>query len=165
MHRVTSVMLGDLGVSNVINAMSAPTALDILQAHGDYIDVIICDLNMPDMDGIEFIRHLAAREFKGSLILTSGEDMRILKTVEKLAIEHDLQVIGVLEKPVSPARLGELLDSLDQIKQEGTLMPFDAITLPELEAAIREGELDVHFQPKIEIASGQVVGVEALAHL
>jgi EAL domain-containing protein (putative c-di-GMP-specific phosphodiesterase class I)/signal transduction histidine kinase/DNA-binding response OmpR family regulator len=163
MHRVTSVMLGDLGVSNVINAMSAPAALDILQAHGDAIDVIICDLNMPDMDGIEFIRHLAGREFKGSLILTSGEDMRILKTVEKLAIEHDLQVIGVLEKPVSRIRLGELLDSLDQIKQEGTLILFDAITLPELENAIREGELDVYLQPKIEIASGQVVGVEALA--
>jgi len=163
MHRVTSVMLGDLGVSNIINAMSAPAALDILQAHGDAIDVIICDLNMPDMDGIEFIRHLAGREFKGSLILTSGENLRILKTVEKLAIEHDLQVTGVLEKPVSRVRLGELLDSLDQIKQEGTLMLFDAITQPELENALGKGELDVYFQPKIEIASGKVVGVEALA--
>jgi EAL domain-containing protein (putative c-di-GMP-specific phosphodiesterase class I) len=56
-----------------------------------------------------------------------------------------------------------LLDSLDQIKQEGTLMLFDAITLPELENAISKGELDVYFQPKVEIASGQVVGIEALA--
>ena len=163
MHRITSVMLNDLGVSRVINAMSGPAALDILKAQGDAIDVIICDLNMPSMDGVEFIRHLSRRDYKGSLILTSGEDLRILKTVEKLAIEHDLQVLGVLEKPVTPAKLGELLDSLDQIQQEGTLILYDAITLPELENAIQNGELETYFQPKIDILSGRVVGVEALA--
>ena len=163
MHRVTTVMLNDLGFSNVINAMSGPDALEILQARVDYVDVIICDLNMPDMDGVKFIRHLAKRKFEGSLILTSGEDLRILKTVEKLAHEHDLQVLGILEKPATPAKLGELLDSLDQVQQEGTIMAVDAITLPELENAINNGQLDTYFQPKIDIASGRVVGVEALA--
>lgn len=163
MHRVTTMMLNDLGVSGVINAMSGPSALDILQAQGDAIDVIICDLNMPEMDGVEFIRHLARQEYSGSLILTSGEDMRILKTVEKLAIERDLQVLGVLEKPVVPVKLGELLDSLDQVRQEGTIMQLDAVSLPELENAIKNGELDTYFQPKIDIRSGRVVGVEALA--
>ena len=163
MHRVTTMMLNDLGVSSVINAMSGPAALDILQAQGDAIDVIICDLNMPEMDGVEFIRHLAQQEYSGSLILTSGEDMRILKTVEKLAIEHDLQVLGVLEKPVAPVKLAELLDSLDQVRQEGTIMLIDAVSLSELECAIKNGELDTHFQPKIDIRSGRVVGVEALA--
>ena len=163
MHRVTSVMLNDLGVSRVINAMSGPAALDILQAQDDAIDVIICDLNMPEMDGVEFIRHLSMRDYEGALILTSGEDLRILKTVEKLAIEHELQVLGVLEKPITPAKLGELLDSLDQIQQEGTLMLYDAITLPELKNAIDNGELETYFQPKIDILSGRVVGIEALA--
>ena len=163
MHRVTSVMLNDLGVSRVINAMSGPDALAILETQSDTIDVIICDLNMPDMDGVEFIRHLARSDYSGSLIVTSGEDLRILKTVEKLAIEHDLHVLGVLEKPVMPTKLGELLDSLDQIQQEGTLLVYDAITLPELESAIQNGELETYFQPKIDIATGRVVGVEALA--
>ena len=163
MHRVTSVMLNELGVSRVINAMSGPEALATLKTEGESIDVIICDLNMPDMDGVEFIRHLARSDYSGSLILTSGEDLRILKTVEKLAIEHNLQVLGVLEKPATPAKLSELLDSLDQIQQEGTLMTLDAINVSELENAIENGELETYFQPKIDIASGRVVGVEALA--
>ena len=164
MHRITTIMLKDLGVSSVINAMSGSDALDILKAQGeDAIDVIICDLNMPKMDGVEFIRHLAQQKYQGALILTSGEDMRILKTVEKLAIEHDLQVLGILEKPVAPAKIGELLDSLDQVQQEGTMILYDAITLLELKNAIGNGELDTHFQPKIDIKSGKVVGVEALA--
>lgn len=163
MHRVTTVMLNDLGVSRVISAMSGAAALDILDAHGNSIDVIICDLNMPNMDGVEFIRHLARRGYEGALILTSGEDMRILKTVEKLAIEHDLHMLGVLEKPVTPTKIIELLDALDQVQEEGTMMLFDAITVPELEAAIGNDELDTYFQPKVEIASGRVVGIEALA--
>ncbi len=163
MHRVTTVILNDLGVSRVTNAMSGPEALEVLDKGNDNVDVIICDLNMPDMDGVEFIRHLASRKFEGSLILTSGEDLRILRTVEKLAIEHELQVLGVLEKPVSPVKLGELLDSLDQIQQEGTMMLAAVFTLEELRSAIANDEIDVYFQPKIDIRSGKVVGVEALA--
>jgi EAL domain-containing protein (putative c-di-GMP-specific phosphodiesterase class I)/signal transduction histidine kinase/DNA-binding response OmpR family regulator len=163
MHRVTTVMLNDLGFSKVMNAMSGPAALEILQARIDYVDVIICDLNMPEMDGVKFIRHLANLKFPGSLILTSGEDLRILRTVEKLANEHELHVLGILQKPATPAKLGELLDSLDQVQQEGTIMMADNVTLPELENAINNGELDTFFQPKIDIVSGRVVGVEALA--
>ena len=162
MHRVMTVMLNDLGVSGVLNAMSGPAALDILEQNGGRIDVVICDLNMPEMDGIEFIRHLAKRQYTGSLILTSGEDLRILKTVEKLAIEHNLQMLGVLEKPATPAKISELLESLDQVRQEGTMMMVDAFSLKELEHAIEADELDTYFQPKVDAKSGLVVGVEAL---
>jgi len=163
MHRVTTVILNDLGVSGVMNAMSGSEALDYLDRESGDIDVIICDLNMPGMDGVELIRHLARKAYSGALILTSGEDIRILKTVEKLAIEHELQVLGVLEKPVSPVKLGELLDSLDQIRSEGTMMLVDAFGVDELERAISDDQLDTFFQPKIDIESGNVVGVEALA--
>ena len=162
MHRVMTVMLNDLGISGVLNAMSGPAALEVLQDNRGSIDVVVCDLNMPEMDGVELIRHLAKMKYSGSLILTSGEDLRILKTVEKLSIEHDLHVLGVLEKPATPAKLSELLDSLDQIRQEGTMMLVDAFSLAELKNAIDSDELDTYFQPKVEIASGQVVGIEAL---
>ena len=162
MHRMTTVMLNDLGISDVFNAMSGPAALEILEQNGGCIDVVICDLNMPEMDGVEFIRHLAQRKYAGSLILSSGEDLRILKTVEKLAIEHDLHVLGVLEKPATPTKISELLDSLDQIREEGTMMAADAFSLAELEHAIAAGELDTYFQPKVDVKSGRVVGVEAL---
>ena len=162
MHRVVTVMLNDLGISSVQSAMSGPQALEIIAQANRPVDVVVCDLNMPEMDGVEFIRHLARSEFEGSVILTSGEDIRILKTVEKLAIEHDLHVLGVLEKPVTPARLGELLDSLDQIRQEGTMLLSEPFNASDLARAIDKGELDTYFQPKIDIASGEIVGVEAL---
>ena len=104
-HKVTSLLLDDMGFRNVYSALSGPRGLEILSEQDDAIDIVICDLNMPDMDGVEFTRRLAGRTFGGSLIIISGEDIRILKTVEKLAIEHELHVLGAIEKPVTQAKL------------------------------------------------------------
>jgi EAL domain-containing protein (putative c-di-GMP-specific phosphodiesterase class I) len=52
---------------------------------------------------------------------------------------------------------------LDQVQEEGTMILFESITPAELEVAIRRDELDTYFQPKVDIASGRVVGIEALA--
>ena len=162
MHRVTTLILNDLGINRVSNAMSGHEALKMLGENADSIDVIVCDLNMPEMDGIEFTRHLARQQYEGSLILSSGENIRILKTVEKLAIEHELQVLGVLEKPVTQAKLSDLLKELDQSKTDTTLIQSMAFSIEELTRAINEDELVVYFQPKVDVRSLQVVGVEAL---
>jgi EAL domain-containing protein (putative c-di-GMP-specific phosphodiesterase class I)/signal transduction histidine kinase/CheY-like chemotaxis protein/HPt (histidine-containing phosphotransfer) domain-containing protein len=162
MHRTTSVMLNDLGVSQVQNAMSGDDGLEIVRQPENVIDVIFCDLNMPGMDGVEFIRHLAKEDYNGSLVLMSGEDVRILKTVEKLAYEHHLNVLGVLEKPPRPAHIRDLLETIDLTAAERTVVAHGAFSVAELRRAIEQGELDTYFQPKIEISSGKVVGVESL---
>jgi len=162
MHQVSTLILNDLGIGNVVTALSGQRALEILDAKSTGIDVVICDLNMPQMDGVEFTRHLARQGFSGSLIFSSGEDIRILKTVEKLAIEHELQVLGVLEKPVTQAKLRELLNALDPTQTEATLIKSRTYSVAELSHAINGGELDTYFQPKVDVLSRQVVGVEAL---
>jgi EAL domain-containing protein (putative c-di-GMP-specific phosphodiesterase class I)/DNA-binding response OmpR family regulator len=161
-HKVTTILLNDLGIHNVHTALSGPHGLEIIGEQDDDIDVVICDLNMPEMDGVEFTRQLAERNYAGSLILISGEDIRILKTVEKLAIEHDLHVLGVMEKPPTQVKLSEMLRLLDQIKSEKSLILTDAITVQDLSNAIKEGEMDIYFQPKVDVRNRQVVGVEAL---
>jgi EAL domain-containing protein (putative c-di-GMP-specific phosphodiesterase class I)/DNA-binding response OmpR family regulator len=162
-HRVTRLMLLDLGIHQVITALSGQGALEVLQQTQGSIDVIICDLNMPEMDGVEFTRHLAKMNYAGSLILSSGEGIRILKTVEKLAIEHELQVLGVLEKPITPIKLSQLLGNLEETQTEATLLRPRRFSEKELIQAIEGDELDTYFQPKVDVKTRQVVGVEALA--
>jgi sensor c-di-GMP phosphodiesterase-like protein len=118
---------------------------------------------MPEMDGVEFTRHLARMNYAGSLILSSGEGIRILKTVEKLAIEHELQVLGVLEKPITPIKLSQLLGNLEETQTEATLLRPRRFSEKELIQAIEGDELDTYFQPKVDVKTRQVVGVEALA--
>lgn len=161
-HLVTTVILNDLGIFKVESALSGLLALDIVRKNTDAIDVVMCDINMPDMDGIELMRHLAELHFSGSIIITSGEDVRILRTVEKLAIEHELHVLGVLQKPVMPAKIREMLGMLDQAKTEGTLIKAEGVNAKELKHAIDSDQLATYFQPKVDLKTAQVVGMEVL---
>jgi EAL domain-containing protein (putative c-di-GMP-specific phosphodiesterase class I)/ActR/RegA family two-component response regulator len=161
-HHVTTVILNDLGIKSVQSALSGSLALDIINQSSDSIDVVIFDLNMPDMDGVKLMRHLAKLQFSGAIIITSGEDARILRTVEKLAIEHALQVLGVLQKPVLPAKIRELLELLDQTKTAGTLIQGEGVTGEKLKQGMRRDELTTYFQPKVDLKTAQIVGIEVL---
>lgn len=88
------------GVGNVMSAVCGSDALDRIESHDVAVDIIICDLQMPEMDGIEVIRHLANDGFGGGIVLVSGEDKRVLKTAENMAEVRGLNVIGSLSKPV-----------------------------------------------------------------
>src|SRR5262249_14589951 len=48
-------------------------------------DIILLDLVMPEMDGIEILRLLGERHCKARIILMSGVNIRVIETAKKLA--------------------------------------------------------------------------------
>jgi len=71
--------------------------------------LLLIDLNMPQMDGVELIGHLARIGFVGALALVVGPDPRVLYTAERLARAHGLNTLGHLRKPADPEALNLLL--------------------------------------------------------
>jgi len=128
--------------------------------------VLILDLNMPEMDGIEVMRRLAVMNNPPALILVSGHDTGVLNSAEKLCEAHKLEVIASLSKPLKLERLRQVLKQfaardvearqLIAGESEICIRPF------ELEQAINNDELVMHYQPQISVATGMLTGVEAL---
>jgi EAL domain-containing protein (putative c-di-GMP-specific phosphodiesterase class I)/CheY-like chemotaxis protein len=151
-----------LDCAAVTQCERAQDAVALLEAQLDAFGLVFCDLQMPDIDGVEFVRHLARLGYRGSLVLVSAEDGRILQTVQKLARAHHIRIVAALAKPVSSEQLQQVLASTATRTTAARGAARHAHTVEDLKRAITGRELVNHYQPKIELATGALVGAEAL---
>ncbi len=128
--------------------------------------VLILDLNMPEMDGIEVMRRLASMDNPPALILVSGHDAGVLHSAEKLCEAHELELIASLAKPLSLEGICQLLKQYTHrtLIDESEIVKSSniRITPSEIERAISHDELVMYYQPQVAVATGMLTGVEAL---
>lgn len=155
-------ILTNLGYSAVTLCESGRVALEHIDNSVNRPDMILLDLNMPEMDGIEFVHRLVERHYAGSVILFSGEDEHVLQAAEKLVQMHEIRMTGSLRKPVTPEMLVALLEKWALSRQADLQEVVNVYSANELRAAISNGELINFYQPKVEPATGWVMGVETL---
>ncbi|MCZ2495797.1 EAL domain-containing protein [Xylophilus sp. Kf1] len=151
-----------IGYDQVRTAEGGEQALALLLADPAAIDVVVCDVNMPGMDGIEFLQKLDSSGFDGGVILLSGEGVRILHTVRKLLDGGRLDLLGALTKPASRHSLAGLLELWMPDGGAPTRPPPPVIDADEVRTANRLGQWVLHYQPQVDLVSGDVIGVEAL---
>lgn len=159
-------ILNKLGYTRIDTASDGSIALQKLKEAEQPFQIIICDLNMPQMDGVEFMSQLRGTDFAGGLILLSGEDQRMLDTVLGHAVAQNLNILGAIPKPLKPEPLNDLLSRYRNKEEQRQYRAEVPLTLAELKAGIG-GDPDNYpvlvFQPKVEVATGKVSGVETLA--
>lgn len=163
MLKLLTKMLAKLGYIDVITCDNGSDALKKIDQPDTCPDLILLDLNMPDMDGIEFVRYLVDRDYHGNLVLVSGEDERMLRTAEKLVHAHKLPMLGYLHKPVDPVKLSDMLHRWEaDVLSHPTSISKKTYSADEVRSAIGNKELVNYYQPKVSVASGDVIGVETL---
>jgi EAL domain-containing protein (putative c-di-GMP-specific phosphodiesterase class I)/CheY-like chemotaxis protein len=162
MLRLFGLMLGNLGFTKVTSCTNGRAALQAIDDRGTVPSLILLDLNMPEMDGVRFVRHLVERQYGGSLILVSGENERMLRTVESLVRANQITVLGRLHKPPVPEALAALLRQWAPNAPVTPAVTRAVYSAGDVRAAITRGELVNHYQPKVLVSTGQVKGVEAL---
>ncbi|MDH5409009.1 MAG: EAL domain-containing response regulator [Gammaproteobacteria bacterium] len=156
-----TVLLNAVGTYQVKTANNGRQALSILQDHPD-IELLLCDINLPEMDGIEFLRHISAQSFAGEIIIVSSEHDRVIGSVIKLAREHELHILGVMKKPATLENLKSILSTSGHRVKSTVRVDNHVFTAEELHQAIGDKQFIAYFQPKVDIRSGKIIGAEAL---
>jgi EAL domain-containing protein (putative c-di-GMP-specific phosphodiesterase class I) len=144
-------------------AQSAEAAIEAISA-ADFSHVTV-DLSLGERDGVELLRWIASRRHVPNVIVISGCEERILISVLRMARSTGLGDARALAKPID---LALLHDALSQARPDGgsrrsNSNPREMITVAHLQRAISEDEIYPVFQPKLDLATGRLIGCEALA--
>ncbi|QBB69942.1 EAL domain-containing protein [Pseudolysobacter antarcticus] len=161
MTEIVSALLRDFALVDIETAQDGNEALAMLSLR--HVDLMVCDLNMPGMDGALLLKHLADFPSPPALILLSGEHPRVLEASGQLAATLGLTVLGVLQKPVDRVRLAELLQRYNtQFPKREKSGATIELSKQDLRRGLKKGTQRLAYQPKIDLKSGELVGAEAL---
>lgn len=156
-------LLEAAGIENIVCFGDAQTTL--AQESVNKFSRIICDLNMPNMDGIEFITYLATQSWYGELIIVSGEARGVISAASRLANLSGLKVAGTLRKPINLADLERVLSrSPSPVSQRGN--PNDDISRnSDIKRAVSRLNVMPVYQAQLNLKTMEIDGIEALMRL
>lgn len=165
MRQFLTAVLRQNGVDRVFEASDGASALRLMRDASPLVNIVFCDLEMPGMDGVDTLRRIALAHPDVSVVVFSGLDPRILSTVAQMSEIHGLEVLGVLGKPFSEGEVGSLLDRWREARRHNVRIQRAELTPDEIEAALREDRIDVHYQLMTRMSDGEPLSVEALVRL
>jgi len=162
-RRTLRRILCGLGAAHITDVADGAAALDAVRQAERPFDIAIMDLNMPGMDGMELIRHLAEQKSQIAVILASALDRSLISTVETMVKAYGVKLLGAIEKPATPNALRPLIELFGAGRRAPRRAEFAPPALNELKTALVLDQFEPFFQPKASLQTGAIHAAEALA--
>lgn len=165
MHRYSAQLcLRAFGIEQIYEAANGKVALEHLTSLAKIPSVMLLDLEMPVMDGIEVLQQLAGLPHQPAVVLASGSDEVLISAVATMAQALGINLLGAFRKPINPHDLADVLASYkaggNMLGEKVTNIEVD---VEQLKTAILRAKIQVHYQPKINLETLSLAGLEALA--
>ena len=160
---IGAALCREMRIRQIHQAEDGVAALALLDALPAPPDLLIVDLEMPNMDGPELLSELSARRLRSPVIVASSRESSLRHSVEDMGTALGLRILGSLPKPLTQEGLGTLLQ-----RQPGTTPAREPRSTPpvdpqELRSALERGDITAFYHPQVEIGTCKVRGLEALA--
>lgn len=150
------------GAVNFQTAFNGVEALEMIK-QADF-DLLFVDIEMPEMDGIDFVRAAARIKPNQSVIILSSKEPTLILSVGSLAELDGLRVLGTFRKPLELEQLCNSLNMLLQVEWvDEKEVKESTLTHEDVQTAIREKQIYLAYQPKVTASGLHLKGVEALA--
>ncbi|HOO81796.1 MAG TPA: response regulator [Alphaproteobacteria bacterium] len=93
-------MMGELGITQIFEASDGREALTFLDSAYDFIDLLVCDWNMPGMTGVDLLRQLRSVDSTMPFLMVTGRiDM------DSVVEAKSAGVTAYIRKPFSSKQL------------------------------------------------------------
>jgi EAL domain-containing protein (putative c-di-GMP-specific phosphodiesterase class I)/FixJ family two-component response regulator len=158
-------LLAGLGAKDVLSASDGQAALEIIDDADEPFDIIVSDLDMPGMDGMEFIRRLGQLKLRACVIVASALDRSLVASVEVMAREYGVDLLAAVQKPVTVKKIEGAIAQY-HVKPRGRApraRELHSFTADEIWDGLKNNQFEPFFQAKVRLADGKVTGAEALA--
>lgn len=153
----------ELGVGVIYEAGNGVEALEMLVQLPIPPNVLVIDLEMPGMDGVELIQQLAQRSVHVPLIVASSRESALISSVETMVQALGMQVLAALQKPLNLPQLAAALQRYGRSQAARPSRKEATFGVEELRAALEANGIVPYYQPKVDVRTGVIKGVEALA--
>lgn len=154
-----------LNINEIYEANDGAEALAVLSSLPAVPSFAIVDLEMPGMDGVQFLQEVVARNIHLTVIVASSMEARLISSVETMIRELGLPILAGLKKPLTQEKLSEALSRYAPISSDVVHHPHQdlSVSVADLAYAVYNHQIIPYYQPKIDVRTGVIKSVEALA--
>ncbi|TWC18825.1 EAL domain-containing protein (putative c-di-GMP-specific phosphodiesterase class I) [Pseudomonas sp. SJZ083] len=157
--------LKHLGVIDILQADSTERAMTKINRPGG-VDIVLCDLRNTALNCLGFLHTVGQNGMVRAVALSSEVRPEMRRAVGQMTCFSKLQLLGELSQPMQPGSLQGVLHRYRHRRHSSAVDSSPLHKLPseeDVRQGLASGDFKAWFQPKFEMTSGTVVGVEALA--